>query len=324
MAACNTASRVESRAPRRGPVVLPAGVSSYFAFETSRVSLFEDGALVSEEAQVGTGRPIVGAIDLNSAWAVVGYEHKLAFVQLSSHKFTWISNPLGSALDGISIRGETAILRSGSRALAMRVPAGTPLWNEDLSANLKASDVANLQFAVPQDDDNEIVILATKPSSAWTNGVTKVQRLDRSKGDWRLRNESSLPGFTRVHQAASDGEHLYIAGLREETQRSAGGMGRLWQWLVISRISLESLEATELVYSVRQARETYVSDLVIGVGAVAVLLDGTTVQIYRLIDGGQASAPIFERTYPKVDSIAWISEEELVVQTSDGPMSVKY
>jgi len=321
--ACSSAVPAMVREPRSGPVVLPAGGSSFFQFESTRVARHEGGEVAWEAEHPSAGPPVVGAVDLSSAWAAVGYERRLAFVQLSTRKVSWVPSPLVGRLSDLSIRGETALLRDGSRVLAIRVPSGSVLWEHEFASHLEQSEVNSLDYALPESDD-EIVVLASRQGTAWTDGVVKVQRLDRSRGNWRVRNENRLPGFTWVHQAESDGAELYVAGLREETQRRVGGAGRLWQWLVISKVDLGSLEATELVYTVRQERETVVTDLVIGTGAVAVILDGRTLQVFRLVEGGTASAPIFERTFAKADSVAWISDQELVVQTANGTELVRY
>jgi hypothetical protein len=320
---CVAATPAEVVAPRRGPVVLPAGGSSYLLFERGGVVHRGGGDVVLGEVHEDEGEPIASAVDLGSAWAVVAYEHRLAFAQLATQRVSWVPNPLGGALTGLSIRGETAALRAGSRVLAVRVPDGEVLWDEDVADFLQRSDLNRLDYALPRDDD-EVVLVASRAGTAFTDGAVKIQRIDRSRGDWRIRNENTIRGLTWVHQAESDGDAVFVAGLREETQIRPGSAGRLWQWLVVTRVELDSLEVTELVFAERQARSTVVRDLVVGTDALAVLLDEGTVQIYRLVDGGGATAPIFERTYPRADSIAWISDEELVVMTSDGPEIVRY
>ena len=73
-----------------------------------------------------------------------------------------------------------------------------------------------------------------------------------------------------------------------------------------------------------QKRETVVRDLAVGTDVFGLLLDEGTVQIYRVVDGRGASAPIVERTFTAADSIAWISDEELVVLTPTGPEVLRY
>lgn len=324
VAACASTTPAALTRPRTGPVVLPAGGSSYLSFDASRVERVKDGEVEWQEDHTAASDPVAAACDLGSAWAAVGYRSQIAFAQLASRRVLWTANPFAAwsgARAGLSLRGSTATLWKDSRVMAVRVPKGDVLWDTDVREHLESTDLNRLDYALPRGDD-EVVVLASREGSAFTDGVVRVQRIDRSRGDWRIRNENTLRGLTWVHRATSEGDALFVAGVREEVQ--LGGPGRLWQWLVVNRVDLESLEVTELVSSEIQKRETVVRDFAVGTDVFGLLLDEGTVQIYRVVDGRGASAPIVERTYDAADSIAWISEDELVVLTPSGPEVLRY
>lgn len=326
---CISALPAELRAPRTGAVVLPAGGTSFFVFEAGRVARLADGRVEWEESYAAGGDPAAAGVDLSSAWAAVAFPSRLVFVHLATRKLHWVDSPFGPAtnaphqVNGLAIRGETATLWSASRIAALRVPSGEKLWEADLAGHLDASDLNYLAFALPRSDDG-LVVVASREGNNFTDGAVVAQRIDRSRGDWRIQNQNTLPGMTWAHRTASEGEAVFVAGLWEDVQLRPGTTGRLWQKLLVCRVELDSLEVTELVWAERQARSTVVRDLVIGTEALAVLLDAGTVQIYRIVEGGGATAPLFERHYDAVDSIAWISDTELVVMTPGGPEVVRY
>ncbi len=319
---CVSAVPAELSAARRGPVALPAGDGAHLVFRRDRVERRRGAEVEWSIEHADAGDPLVSAIDLDSAWAAVGYARRLAFVQLAAQRVSWTDSP-ASDPRGLALRGETAALWSGTRAVAVRVPSGAVLWEDDLAPLLESVGVNRLEHLVPRGDDRALV-LGSRTGSSFTDGKVVVLALDRSRGDWRIENESTLRGLTWVHRAASEGAALYVAGLREETQRSPGGPGRLLQALVVAQVDLDTLSAREILWSQRQARSTVVHELAVGTNALALLLDGKTVEVYRIVENGRATAPVFDQHFASAESLAWISPAELLVVADGEPRSVRY
>lgn len=323
LAACASPHPAALARPRTGDAALPAGDGAALLLGRTSVALVRGDEELWRRAHDDAGDPRASCVDLDSAWACVAYGARLAFVQLATGSIAWVESPAGAAPDGVALRGETAVLWSGERATAVRVPGGARLWEEDLAPLLASSGVRRLDHVVPRGDAGAVV-LASRGGTSFTDGRVVVLRIDRSRGDWRIEAQSELAGLTWVHRAASEGASLFVAGIREETQLSAGGPGRLWQALVVLRVDLETLAAEEVLWSQRQTRSTAVLELAVGTNAIAVLLEGGLVEVYRLVDGGRASAPVFDKHVPTARSIAWTGEGELLIVTDNGRELVRY
>jgi hypothetical protein len=84
LTACVSAVPAELSAPRRGPVALPAGDGAHLVFARAHVERRRGAEIEWSSEHADAGDPLVAAIDLDSAWAGVGYEERVAFFQLTA------------------------------------------------------------------------------------------------------------------------------------------------------------------------------------------------------------------------------------------------
>jgi hypothetical protein len=154
-----------------------------------------------------------------------------------------------------------------------------------------------------------------------------VQKIDRSQGDWRVAQQTTVPALTWIHACASDGRTLYLAGAMETFRAQPAGApshpGQLLTTFVIVRVDPATLRADEIVWNERHARTVVARELAVGKDLVAVRFDSGDLEVYRLLADGRAGAPVYERRFPPPFSAAWLSQDDVVVVGSGEPEVVR-
>ncbi len=306
LAACS-ASGTRERAARPQPVVLPAGGESYVVFDAGRIARHgPDGVEWQEPAP---GVPSAAGYDLGSGWACVGYDDALAMVRLGGKRVERAASPLPGPCRTIGVHADVAALNAGGRVELVSIPAGTSEASLDASAWLAQFDLDAVDYALPT-SACEVLLVVSRAVNAFTGDV-RVLRASRCDGSWKNDGETALRGLTWVERCESDGRSIYVAGVFERAQPGAlGRPGRLLQRLVVLKVDLATLRATELVADDRAERSTRVRDLAVGSEAVAVLLDSGELSIFA---ASGSDARLRREHLPGAEAVAWTGPGTLVV-----------
>ena len=94
--------------------------------------------------------------------------------------------------------------------------------------------------------------------------------------------------------------------------------------LLVYKIDPESLERSEILRSTRQTMGNVVHDLAVGSDSISLLLNGGYIEISRYSDNAAAATMIFDRQVADATSIDWITENEILVVTPQGPKKLRF
>jgi len=302
-----------------GPFLVPAGESDYLLFSHTSV-IGPQGR--KEAVPAGAGRVVGAAVSLVSGWACVAYQSQMAFVDLASGEILWARVPVGDA-DFVSLGGEAAAYGADDTVTFVRVPTGEELWREDTSPWLEERGLARLDYVWPLSEDEFLLLGSKAPGVSWAKVV--VQKITRAYGRWQALSTNDISKIlTWVDRCVSDGEGLYVVGVKENLQMGTRRRpGRLWHNLVAVHVDPGDWVTRTVIDEEQQQRETLITDIAVGPGLLAIVRDASRLDVYEVYETGQAVRPAWGRSWSRADAVTYLSPEELVVQTGEGFVKIK-
>jgi hypothetical protein len=308
---------------------LPTGEPTFFLFKTDSVEKFKgDKRDPSEDIKVPphAGRPYRSGVDLETGWACVSYENKLAMIQLMNREVDWTEQALPHQVRRgfLSIMNDMIAITTNSAITVLSGPRKNILWSVDRGQSkrwLRTFGLECIEYTVPLSKNNFLLVCSRK-MGLFSKPKVVIQRIDRSHGQWRLINENIVTGLTHLHQCTGDGKSLYLAGIHEMSQLGAGyDLGRLWQTIVVIKIDLDNLERHELVWEERQQAGFIIQDFAVGDELTALLINpNNEVRIYR---GERTGSPEYKNYVAGAKSIEWLSKDDIVVLSDNGPQVIE-
>lgn len=304
------------QAPRELSIVIPAGGEHYFTFRRGEVLCSRPGLVpVTPPADAGAAR--AWCIDHESGWSAIAFEHHVAFLLLSDGSLRYVPAPFPLEEASVALHQNVVLVRSGTRLAWLSVPEGRILAQSEAEGWLSLSGWDRLHLAQPL-SDGEFLLLGSDPGGLLSMARAGVQRVDRSGGDWRIAADQELRGMTYVQRCVSRDGRLYAAGIDERADLEPGRGGTLEQSLVILQVDPATLQQRELVYQPLTGKRPVVRDLAVGARWVGVVVSPGEVRVWEILDQGRASAEVLRQTYAEIDSIAWLTDDQLLVQTPGG------
>ncbi len=313
--------------PIDGPVAVAAGAREFFLFDRDKVELRgADGVAQTLAAPAGAGAPAAVSVDLERGWACVACRGALAIVQLADRQVTWATAPLAEPPLALAVSGDLAAVLSRTSVAVHRLPGGELLWRETLAPWLKQFRLDEARCVLPL-SEQEFLLVGARSMRFNSNSEIVVQKIDRSQGQWRVVQQTSVPGLTFLHACASDGHALYLAGVHEEMRTGPMGArgqgGALLMTFVIVGVDPATMNAREIVWDERHAHRVLARQLAVGKDLVAVRHEGGELEIYRLVGEGRSGAPMYEGNFGPSFSAAWLSPNDVVVVGAGEPRIVR-
>jgi hypothetical protein len=307
-----------------GSLAVPAARGSYYLFSPDGVKLHKGTAVTPVEGVPSSaGVPMLKAFDMESATACVAYSKAVVFVDLSSEKIrSSVPHDLGRQLRGTSIRENRALVWSDRVVMELEKGGGSMRW--DVGGLLEAKGVTHIDYCFPL-DDQVMLLIGSRSLGFASDGDTICMRLDRSSGPWMIKNSNSIGAvLSSLHQAGSEGSKVYVAGLFDKPHLSTGGGGHFYQDALVFRIDLETLESTEVLRSTRQQKQNQIRDIAVGPDSVSLLFVNGLLEVYKVSKGQRATTPTYDGFHQGASSIAWVSENEIMVTTRKQSEIIKF